>query len=86
MPVSSHSGATREINSTSNHSQTPCAIVSSICQMFLCESFFLSLLEDNPLIVKVEDMFIHENAMYMVMEYCSGGTMQEFLDGLKQKV
>eukprot|EP00240_Pyramimonas_obovata_P003595 CAMPEP_0118924928 /NCGR_PEP_ID=MMETSP1169-20130426/2856_1 /TAXON_ID=36882 /ORGANISM="Pyramimonas obovata, Strain CCMP722" /LENGTH=818 /DNA_ID=CAMNT_0006866081 /DNA_START=157 /DNA_END=2613 /DNA_ORIENTATION=+ len=52
------------------------------CKLFLCESFFLSLLEENPLVVQVVDMFIHENSMYMIMEYCSGGTMQEYLEKL----
>jgi len=52
------------------------------CKMFLSESFFLQLLEGNPLVVSVEEMFVHDNAMYIIMEYCSGGTMQDYLDQL----
>ena len=53
---------------------------------FVAEFFFMELLQENPLVLNVQAMFVHEHCMYGIMEYCPNGTMQEFLDNLKKKV
>ena len=52
----------------------------------MCEAYFLSLFEDNPLVIKVMDMFVSGSGMYMMMEYCADGTVEQFLDNLKTEV
>ena len=38
------------------------------------------------MVVNVMDMFVSGSGMYMVMEYCADGTVEQFLDNLKTEV
>ena len=46
---------------------------------------FLMLLKNEPYTIHLYDFFIMENDLYMIIEYCNGGTLTKYVEVMKSK-
>mmetsp|Transcript_18820 Transcript_18820/g.31624 ORF Transcript_18820/g.31624 Transcript_18820/m.31624 type:complete len:1394 (-) Transcript_18820:585-4766(-) len=43
------------------------------------ESYFLELMRENPVVVRLFETFVHSNHLYLVLEYCSNGDLKQYI-------